>query len=85
MYGRDKINVVQISNFGQSQTKTEEQKSGYSEEKFGAVSFSVIIDNSLITLKTNVDKQWLSKQIRGIEPPSSAWEADVLPMNYICT
>ena len=25
------------------------------------------------------------KQITGIEPASSAWEADVLPMNYICT
>ena len=24
------------------------------------------------------------KQITGIEPASSAWEADVLPMNYIC-
>lgn len=21
----------------------------------------------------------------GIEPASSAWEADILPMNYICT
>ncbi len=26
----------------------------------------------------------LSKQMTGIEPASSAWEADVLPMNYIC-
>lgn len=25
------------------------------------------------------------KQITGIEPASSAWEADVLPMNYICS
>ncbi len=25
------------------------------------------------------------KQITGIEPASSAWEADVLPMYYICT
>ena len=24
------------------------------------------------------------KQMTGIEPASSAWEADVLPMNYIC-
>ena len=24
------------------------------------------------------------KQITGIEPASSAWEADVLPMNYAC-
>lgn len=24
------------------------------------------------------------KQITGIGPASSAWEADVLPMNYIC-
>ena len=24
------------------------------------------------------------KQATGIEPASSAWEADVLPMNYIC-
>ena len=24
------------------------------------------------------------KQMRGIEPPTSAWEADVLPLNYIC-
>ena len=25
-----------------------------------------------------------SKQITGIEPASSAWEADILPMYYIC-
>ena len=24
------------------------------------------------------------EQMTGIEPASSAWEADVLPMNYIC-
>ena len=24
------------------------------------------------------------KQMTGIEPASSAWEADILPMNYIC-
>ena len=24
------------------------------------------------------------EQTTGIEPASSAWEADVLPMNYIC-
>ena len=29
-------------------------------------------------------KAGLQKQITGIEPASSAWEADVLPMNYIC-
>lgn len=27
---------------------------------------------------------FLKKQITGIEPASSAWEADILPMNYIC-
>ena len=26
----------------------------------------------------------LKEQITGIEPASSAWEADILPMNYIC-
>ncbi len=24
------------------------------------------------------------EQVRGIEPPTSAWEADVLPLNYTC-
>lgn len=24
------------------------------------------------------------KQVRGIEPPCSAWEADILPLNYTC-
>ena len=24
------------------------------------------------------------EQVRGVEPPYSAWEADVLPMNYTC-
>lgn len=24
------------------------------------------------------------EQVRGIEPPYSAWEADVLPLNYTC-
>lgn len=27
----------------------------------------------------------LIKQITGVEPASSAWEANVLPMNHICT
>ena len=26
----------------------------------------------------------IKKQMTGIEPASSAWEADVLPMNYAC-
>lgn len=26
----------------------------------------------------------LSKQMTGVEPASPAWEAGVLPMNYIC-
>lgn len=25
------------------------------------------------------------EQVKGVEPSSSAWEADVLPMNYTCT
>ena len=29
-------------------------------------------------------KKFLPKQVRGVEPPSSAWEADVLPMNHTC-
>ena len=24
------------------------------------------------------------EQVRGIEPPCSAWEADILPLNYTC-
>ena len=24
------------------------------------------------------------EQVRGVEPPYSAWEADILPMNYTC-
>ena len=27
----------------------------------------------------------LLEQVRGIEPPCSAWEADILPLNYTCT
>lgn len=26
----------------------------------------------------------LVEQMTGIEPASSAWEADILPLNYIC-
>lgn len=25
------------------------------------------------------------EQVKGIEPSTSAWEADVLPLNYTCT
>ena len=32
--------------------------------------------------KYNIEQ--IKKQMTGIEPASSAWEADVLPMNYIC-
>jgi hypothetical protein len=35
----------------------------------------------------NLSSKWFSafyKQIAGIEPVSPAWEASVLPMNYIC-
>ena len=34
--------------------------------------------------KRVVSRQTLIKQIAGIEPVSPAWEASVLPMNYIC-
>ena len=27
---------------------------------------------------------FLLEQVRGIEPPCSAWEADILPLNYTC-
>ena len=27
---------------------------------------------------------FLNKQMTGVEPASPAWEAGVLPMNYIC-
>lgn len=30
------------------------------------------------------DNNRVFKQIRGIEPPSLAWEAGILPMNHIC-
>ena len=35
-------------------------------------------------LKLNVPSVNDFKQITGIEPASPAWEAGVLPMNYIC-
>lgn len=28
---------------------------------------------------------YIMEQITGVEPAPSAWEADVLPLNYICT
>ena len=30
------------------------------------------------------DVLFLLEQVRGIEPPCSAWEADILPLNYTC-
>ena len=36
------------------------------------------------SISRNFLKYWSFKQITGIEPASSAWEADVLPMNYAC-
>lgn len=35
----------------------------------------------LINIRPVTDR----KQITGVEPASSAWEANVLPMNHICT
>ena len=40
------------------------------------------------TLARSYSTNWATvayKQMTGIEPASSAWEADILPMNYICT
>ena len=39
------------------------------------------------TLARSYSTNWATvayKQMTGIEPASSAWEADILPMNYIC-
>ena len=44
---------------------------------------SLIDFETLAPQKPNVFKG-LRQQIRGIEPPSPAWEAGILPMNYIC-
>ena len=33
---------------------------------------------------TTNTKRPIQKQVRGIEPPSPAWEAGILPMNYTC-
>lgn len=53
------------------------------------VGFGYICRNGInITTRPPYDKAALlsatKKQMTGIEPASSAWEADVLPMNYIC-
>ena len=45
---------------------------------------TVLIQN--IQKKTYAQTAYaLIKQITGVEPASSAWEANVLPMNHICT
>ena len=44
-------------------------------------------DQFLPVLLINIKKDAIrrpDKQVTGIEPASSAWEADVLPMNYTC-
>ena len=39
-----------------------------------------------VAVEDAIDKSLspFEKQVRGIEPPTSAWEADVLPLNYTC-
>ena len=63
-------------------------------ERFGDAGrrHCVALDNSFVSLAStgNIvgldcnDFLKIKKQIRGIEPPSPAWEASILPMNHIC-
>ena len=48
------------------------------------MNFSTILVPCIIRNAVNMGHRHKNKQITGIEPASSAWEADVLPMNYIC-
>ena len=61
----------------------------------GGITFRVrkasCTDNLFRGIRTGASPENLSltsflplERITGIEPASSAWEADVLPMNYIC-
>ena len=34
--------------------------------------------------ESNFDSAFLLEQMTGIEPAYSAWEADTLPLSYIC-
>ena len=34
--------------------------------------------------KSGLRKETAYEQIRGVEPPSPAWEASILPMKHIC-
>ena len=38
----------------------------------------------LLNNKKTLNIQGFSEQMTGVEPASSAWEADVLPIYYIC-
>ena len=40
--------------------------------------------NNIYIRKTPTQKHGSLKQVKGIEPSTSAWEADVLPLNYTC-
>ena len=54
-------------------------------ERVGAVSYRW--EQSVSKKTRNADSTTflvLCKQITGIEPASPAWEASILPMNYIC-
>jgi hypothetical protein len=47
-------------------------------KKNQSFQIDLIIDVALVR------RFYLLEQVRGIEPPYSAWEADVLPLNYTC-
>lgn len=38
----------------------------------------------MVARKSGLRKETAYEQIRGVEPPSPAWEASILPMNHIC-
>ena len=46
---------------------------------------SIPLDLYQIQYKKPHKGAFLLEQMTGIEPAYSAWEADVLPLNYICT
>ncbi len=50
----------------------------------------VSVDDKLVSIlpyhrKTKVFDDFVLEQVKGIEPSCSAWEADILPLNYTCT
>ena len=69
---------------GQAENKNLTTDNAKAREHQSATGFLSLTSNHLLYFFGQGWTKDFLEQMTGIEPASSAWEADILPMNYIC-